>query len=407
MYGKGSGRPGREDDSQVCHAVVGVERAQDASPAPHLEPRGLLPVSRTSVAAALSGRLGAMRPPVVAREHSPCAGPSHKGVGIGQQGARGCPGGGQRPHQLKFLFDDVKRATLAHQMGAHFKAAYAVDPSPDAASSRAGFALASDNERSTAAPKRPLAQLQPNATGLAQSLPCHNPGSAELPPPAKPARRGDTLSVARSAPCKLLAVPDAGSHIGSMKRKAMRKISLGENAHQLEVVHSETDSPLRKKTFKRKCNIPFCDSNERKDAAVKFFTVTTVRKLREEYYRFCEMASDRYRRPPNPRYAIYCCYLHYDGSTCGLTIPRTKPFSKLQNQGGNFLIVRAKTTIGLRVYPAIMMANRTTIRKNWKRSSLSVLRHDQQLNQFHPQAQISSLAMIQSRLHRATGHHLS
>ncbi|XP_065342097.1 uncharacterized protein LOC135940905 isoform X1 [Cloeon dipterum] len=312
MYGKGSGRPGREDDSQVCHAVVGVERAQDASPAPHLEPRGLLPVSRTSVAAALSGRLGAMRPPVVAREHSPCAGPSHKGVGIGQQGARGCPGGGQRPHQLKFLFDDVKRATLAHQMGAHFKAAYAVDPSPDAASSRAGFALASDNERSTAAPKRPLAQLQPNATGLAQSLPCHNPGSAELPPPAKPARRGDTLSVARSAPCKLLAVPDAGSHIGSMKRKAMRKISLGENAHQLEVVHSETDSPLRKKTFKRKCNIPFCDSNERKDAAVKFFTVTTVRKLREEYYRFCEMASDRYRRPPNPRYAIYCCYLHYD-----------------------------------------------------------------------------------------------
>ncbi|XP_065342099.1 uncharacterized protein LOC135940906 [Cloeon dipterum] len=267
MYGKGSGRPGREDDSQVCHAVVGVERAQDASPAPHLEPRGLLPVSRTSVAAALSGRLGAMRPPVVAREHSPCAGPSHKGVGIGQQGARGCPGGGQRPHQLKFLFDDVKRATLAHQMGAHFKAAYAVDPSPDAASSRAGFALASDNERSTAAPKRPLAQLQPNATGLAPDpvvllkpsdfmaavqppqgmlqnqneeqmtttstaksatsrvgqagtpplLPSHNPGSAELqPPPAEPARRGDTLSMARSAPCQLFAVPDADSYVGSL-----------------------------------------------------------------------------------------------------------------------------------------------------------------------------------------------
>ncbi|CAB3381307.1 Hypothetical predicted protein [Cloeon dipterum] len=27
---------------------------------------------------------------------------------------------------------------------------------------------------------------------------------------------------------------------------------------------------------------------------------------------FCEMASERYRRPPNPRYAIYCCNLHYD-----------------------------------------------------------------------------------------------
>ncbi|CAB3384931.1 Hypothetical predicted protein [Cloeon dipterum] len=86
-----------------------------------------------------------MRPPVVARDHSPCAGPSQKGVGIGQRGASGCPGGGQRPHQLRFLFHDVRRATLGHHMGAHFKVTHAVDPSPDAASSRAGLALASDD----------------------------------------------------------------------------------------------------------------------------------------------------------------------------------------------------------------------------------------------------------------------
>ncbi|CAB3381308.1 Hypothetical predicted protein [Cloeon dipterum] len=273
-----------------------------------------------------------MRPPVVARDHSPCAGPSQKGVGIGQRGASGCPGGGQRPHQLRFLFHDVRRATLGHHMGAHSKVTHAVDPSPDAASSRAGLALSSDNGRSTAAPERPLAELQLHATGLAPdaeqtpsctqpdavvllkpsdlvtavqppqgmlqnenegqttrsssvvsassltgqagtppSLPSHNPGSAE------PARRGNTLSVERSPLCQLSAFPNADSHSGSpknplpvgqpIKRKALRKISLGNNVHQLEVEHSETgesklkqgrcftflflsnaDSPLRKKS---------------------------------------------------------------------------------------------------------------------------------------------------------------
>ncbi|CAB3387092.1 Hypothetical predicted protein [Cloeon dipterum] len=231
---------------------------------------GLLPAPRTSVATALFGRPDGMRPPVVARDHSPCAGPSQKGVGIGQRGASGCPGGGQRPHQLRFLFHDVRRATLGHHMGAHSKVTHAVDPSPDAASSRAGLALSSDNGRSTAAPERPLAELQLHATGLAPdaeqtpsctqpdavvllkpsdlvtavqppqgmlqnenegqttrsssvvsasslagqagtppSLPSHNPGSAE------PARRGNTLSVERSPLCQLSAFPNADSHSGS------------------------------------------------------------------------------------------------------------------------------------------------------------------------------------------------
>ncbi|XP_065342102.1 uncharacterized protein LOC135940909 [Cloeon dipterum] len=51
--------------------------------------------------------------------------------------------------------------------------------------------------------------------GTPPLLPSHNPGSAELqPPPAEPARRGNTLS--RSAPCQLLAVPDADSYVGSL-----------------------------------------------------------------------------------------------------------------------------------------------------------------------------------------------
>ncbi|CAB3384930.1 Hypothetical predicted protein [Cloeon dipterum] len=160
--------------AQVCHAVVGVERAQDrVSPAPLFEPRGLLPAPRTSVATALFGRPDGMRPPVVARDHSPCAGPSQKGVGIGQRGASGCPGGGQRPHQLRFLFhDSLTLLTRARMQPAVAQV----------------LLWRATTAASTAAPKRPLAELQLHATSLApdaeQTPSCRQPDAVVLPKPS-------------------------------------------------------------------------------------------------------------------------------------------------------------------------------------------------------------------------------
>ncbi|CAB3384929.1 Hypothetical predicted protein [Cloeon dipterum] len=154
--------------------LVGVERAQDrVSPAPLFEPRGLLPAPRTSVATALFGRPDGMRPPVVARDHSPCAGPSQKGVGIGQRGASGCPGGGQRPHQLRFLFhDSLTLLTRARMQPAVAQV----------------LLWRATTAASTAAPKRPLAELQLHATSLApdaeQTPSCRQPDAVVLPKPS-------------------------------------------------------------------------------------------------------------------------------------------------------------------------------------------------------------------------------